>query len=231
MKHTTQPRRSFLSGLQAGAAALAALALGRSAAAQSRPAAAAKFEPSRHDQDNWLDELGTRHRLIFDTVSADGFGEALLFASNFITANRQDYGVQPNELGIVIVARHASTTFAYNDAMWAKYGKSLASRSGLSGPRFAEPPKVNPFNSSDYAGALAGFGIQQQALARQGVWLAVCSMATRNIAGLIARESGGEANAIFQELGANLVTNARLVPAGIVAASRAQERGYTFIKA
>lgn len=231
MKNTTHPRRSFLSGLQAGAASIAALALGKSALAQTRPAAAAKFEPAKHDQDRWFDELGSQHRLIFDTVNSAGFGEALLFANNFITAHRQDYSVEAKDLGIVIVARHASTTFAYNDAMWAKYGKTLAARSGLTGERFAEPPAVNPFNSQQYGSAVGSFGIQQQGLARQGVWLAVCAMATRNIAGLVARDTGGQTDAIFAELGANLVTNARLVPAGIVAASRAQEYGYTFVKA
>ena len=67
-------------------------------------------------------------------------------------------------------------------------------------------------------------------LAGQGVQFAVCAMATRRLAGQIAR-GGGNVDAVFAELGANLVTNGRLVPAGIVAVGRAQERGYSFVKA
>ena len=34
---------------------------------------------------------------------------------------------------------------------------------------------------------------------------------------------------LYKELTANLVANARMVPAGIVAVNRAQERGYTLV--
>ena len=58
--------------------------------------------------------------------------------------------------------------------------------------------------------------------------LAVCSLATRAAATLIARKSGAKADDVFKELTENLVPNAHMVPAGIVAVNRAQERGYTF---
>ena len=53
-------------------------------------------------------------------------------------------------------------------------------------------------------------------------------MATRRFAGIAARNGGGTADAIVEELGKNLVSNAHLTPAGIVAVGRAQERGYAF---
>jgi hypothetical protein len=52
-------------------------------------------------------------------------------------------------------------------------------------------------------------------------------MATRRFAG-IAAHNGGSADAIFDELGKNLIANAHLTPAGIVAVGRAQERGFAF---
>lgn len=52
-------------------------------------------------------------------------------------------------------------------------------------------------------------------------------MATRRLAGGIAQSTGGNADAVYNELAANLLNNARLVPAGIVAVNRAQERGYS----
>jgi intracellular sulfur oxidation DsrE/DsrF family protein len=60
--------------------------------------------------------------------------------------------------------------------------------------------------------------------------LAVCSVATKNFAGAIAQAVGGNAADINAELIANLQSNARMVPAGIVATSRAQERGYTLVR-
>jgi hypothetical protein len=54
-------------------------------------------------------------------------------------------------------------------------------------------------------------------------------MSTRAIAGTIAKATGANTDAIFTELASNLLANSHLVPAGIVAMSRAQERGYTLV--
>ncbi len=48
------------------------------------------------------------------------------------------------------------------------------------------------------------------------------------MASAIAQKTGGKTDDVFKELSENLVPNARLVPAGIVAVNRAQEHGYTF---
>jgi intracellular sulfur oxidation DsrE/DsrF family protein len=60
------------------------------------------------------------------------------------------------------------------------------------------------------------------------VHVAVCGTATRFFAGIAAGKSGMTADAVYRELVANLVRNSHVVPAGIVAVNRAQERGYTF---
>jgi intracellular sulfur oxidation DsrE/DsrF family protein len=64
-------------------------------------------------------------------------------------------------------------------------------------------------------------------LGSKGVQFAVCGLATKVNAGLLAGKTG-DANAIEAELKSNLVPNARIVPAGISAVNRAQEHGYSF---
>ena len=125
---SSSERRSFLTRLNAGAASLAAMAFGGVAMAQQKSTAAARWEPARHEKDDWLDQLPGKHRLVFDTTAHDGLAEAILFANNFIRVNRADYGLQNNDLAVVIVVRHRSTPFGYNDAMWAKYGTAIAAR-------------------------------------------------------------------------------------------------------
>jgi hypothetical protein len=210
-------RRSFLTGLNAGVTSLAAVAIGGIAMAQEKAPASARWEPTRHDKDDWMDQIPGRHRLVIDTTSLEGFRSALLYASNFMLANRNDYGLQNQDLAVIVVARHFSTPYGYNDAMWAKYAATLGSQAPPADGK--EPPKANPT-----AAALAP-------LVNQGVQFAVCSMATRRLAGMIARAAGGKADDIFAEVSANLVSNARLVPAGIVAVNRAQERGYSLVTA
>jgi intracellular sulfur oxidation DsrE/DsrF family protein len=196
----------------AAAAALAALALGPAAVAQTK--AAAPFAPARHDKDDWMD-VPSKHRIIFDTTSADRFGDALLFATNFLTANRSDYGLQNSDIATIIVVRHLSTAFGYSEAVWAKYSAQIAPMSQLK-----DVPKTNP----RIAGA---FGID--ALAQAGVKFAVCSMASQRVASTIAQAVGGKSDDIYNEITSSLAPNARMVPAGIIAINRAQERGYTLV--
>jgi intracellular sulfur oxidation DsrE/DsrF family protein len=54
-------------------------------------------------------------------------------------------------------------------------------------------------------------------------------MSTRGIATRIAKANGLEVDSVVKEITANLIGNARMVPAGILAVNRAQERGYSFI--
>ena len=75
-------RRSFLTRFNAGAAAIAALAVSGVARAQVKPAPATRFEPARHDKDDWMDQIPGKHRLVIDTTTLDGFRDGVLFAQS-----------------------------------------------------------------------------------------------------------------------------------------------------
>src|SRR5258706_9672366 len=225
---SSSERRSFFTRLSAGVASLGAIAIGSGVArAQQKSTAAARWEPARHEKDDWFDQLPGKHRLVFDTISFDGLANAILFANNFIRVNRADYGLQSNDLAVVIVVRHRSTPFGYNDAMWAKYAMPIATRSKVEDPKSKLAPKINIFNSADYAELLPNRDMTLDSLFKQGLQLAVCGTSTRGYAGAIAQAVGGDANAIFNALTSNLVSNARIVPAGIQAVNRAQDPGYS----
>jgi len=220
-------RRSFFSRMGGAAAALGFV---DQKAADAAPAApAGSFQPARHEQDNWFDELPGTHRVLFDTWTAARFAEALMFAGNIYRANRDGYGLTEKDLAVIITVRHNTAPFAFNDAMWAKYGKSLAGRIGFSDPKSHQPPTANVFMASGYGDALTNGGRTLEAALKNGVHLAVCQLSTRANAGVIARDIGGKAEDIYNELVANLLPNSHIVPAGIVAVNRAQEHGYTFI--
>jgi hypothetical protein len=224
------PRRSFLARFGAGATAFgAAFASGASVAeAQSPAAPAAAWRPARHTEDDWFEQVPAKHRVFFDTTTPEGFGEAIFFANNTFTANRTGYGLTDGDVALVICARHASTPFAYTEAMWAKYGGALAELAHFSDPKTKQPPTVNVFQTSGYGTSLRNNGVLLDAVTQRGARLAVCGLATRVAASLIAQRVGGKVDEIFRELADHLVPNAHLVPAGIVAVNRAQERGYSF---
>ena len=129
---------------------------------------------------------------------------------------------------MVIVVRHKSTTFGYNDAIWAKYGKQLAEQAEFTDPKTKEAPTVNLYAAAGDDTVPAG---RMNALTKKGVQFAVCATSTRGIATRIAKVNGVELDSVMKEIAANLVPNARLVPAGIVAVNRAQEHGYSFVHA
>ncbi|MEQ1907249.1 MAG: hypothetical protein ABMA15_00400 [Vicinamibacterales bacterium] len=231
MAQAALARRSFLSRIVAGAGAFGAAFGGASIAqAQSAPAAGGAFQPAHHAEDDWFDQTTAKHRFFYDTASSGGFGQALFFARNYFVANASGYKLADADLAQVICARHESTSFAFTDAMWVKYGAALSERSDhFVDPKTKQVPTTNVYMSGEYGGALRNGGVTIDQLAKRGVRLAVCAMATRAAAQVAAQKTGGNVDAIFKELTENLVPNARMVPAGIVAVNRSQERGYSFV--
>ena len=221
-------RRMFLGRLGMGAGVVGATLAG-SSAAMAQMATNAPWRPARHAQDDWLEKIPGQHRFVFDTNTPEGMALALQFCGNYYMVNQQAYGLQNSDLAVVIVARHRSTSFGYNDAMWAKYGKQFSEQSGFTDPKTKEPPAVNLYAAAGNNLVQAGRNIAD--LIKRGVNFAVCQTSSRGIAGNIARATGGDADKILEEMARNLVGNARIVPAGIVAVNRAQERGYSFVHA
>jgi intracellular sulfur oxidation DsrE/DsrF family protein len=217
-------RRKFLAGLGAGAGVVGASVIA-SPSAEAQAAADAPWRPARHTQDDWYDKIPGVHRFLFDSSTAESMGWALQFATNYFTANQDVYGLKESDLAVIIVARHKSTSFAYNDAIWAKYGKQISEQAEFMDPKTKEPPKINvygPMGETQQAGKM-------EALIKKGVQFAVCQMSTRGIATRIAKANGLETANVIKEITENLIANAHMVPAGILAVNRAQERGYSFI--
>lgn len=211
-----------------GAGALIAGA-GILAAAPARAAATEGWSPAREAKDDWMDIPGTRHRMVYDSSSPKAFAEALFYASNYYFANKSGYGLDPDKLGVILIARHMGTPFAYSDAIWAKYGGAFAKVMGLEGKEADLAKTCNPLLSPGRAAMEGPAGDASVArLAGKGAHFAVCGLATTFIAGMLAKGGAGSADAIDAELSAGLVPNATMVPAGIVAVERTQAHGYAF---
>ena len=221
MTDSNIPRRRLVAGLGLGAAALAATGAKAEVHGDMPPP---RWQPTFEPDDSWL-ERPSRHRMVFDATSPNGAGEALSFADNFFVANKDDYHIAASGLAVVIVLRHMATPFAYNDAVWAKYGAVLSEMMKFSDPETKKPPTVNLYNAKG-RDKLANRGVTLDSLIAQGVQFAVCGMATAGLSGMIAKKLKLEKDAVHKEIVANLIGNAHLAAAGIVAVGRAQEHGY-----
>jgi intracellular sulfur oxidation DsrE/DsrF family protein len=207
-------RRSFFSKFGAAAAALG---FADQAASSAQAPAGARWQSARHEQDDWFEALPGKHRVLFDTWTAGKFGDSMLFSGNYYRANRDTYGLDDRDLAVVVCVRHQTAPFAFNDAMWAKYGKAFSKRMGWVDPKTQEPPATNVYNRQ-----LSNF-------VKQGMHIAVCNLTTKAYTQIIADQTKTSADEVYKELTANTIGNCHFVPAGVVAATRAQERGYAVI--
>src|SRR5689334_17774356 len=83
MKSNKLARRSLISGLGLGVAALAGSSQTAIAQTQER-----QFRPARHSQDAWFDMVHGTHRNFIDASTTSGAAEAMLYANNLYEANK-----------------------------------------------------------------------------------------------------------------------------------------------
>lgn len=189
-----------------------------------------RWTPTKHPQDDWLDGLRGQHRFFFDTTTATGAGEAITFSTNYYLASRNGYNLGDADLAVVICLRHWSTPFAWTDDIWAKYGSPISDRIKFVDPRTSAAPTVNVYQSTAYGMQLPNRGTTLDTLIKRGVHFAVCDMATRAYAGVIAEALKLKAADVYQELREHSIANSHYMSAGIVAVNRAQERGYSLVQ-
>ena len=224
MTHDTQPRRSFVSGLGATVAAFAA---GSGIARAQTPAT--RFQPARHAQDAWLDAVPGKHRTFIDAATARGAAEAMLYANNLYESNKTGYSLAERDIVVVACLRHFATAFAFNNTIWAKYGKLMSTMLDFTDPKTKEAPSTNLLFSADYGMALPNLGNTIDSVVKRGTRFAVCDMATHFFAAQVAMMSNQGPDAVYKELVANTIPNSHMVAAGVLAVNRAQEYGYTLL--
>src|SRR6185503_6057433 len=206
----TSPRRSFLTRLAAGVAVFGvtpALASAGCSAEESGPAA----EPAGDELDQWFAGMKGPYKVLYDCVQASGGPDGIMFARNFMKFSQDKLGTKDADMSVVVSFRHFATPYGYTDAMWAKYPQ-FSDLLKITDPKTKKPAARNvPLHDDveDQPGA------NIPALVARGVHFAVCGAATEFIAKILAGKTG-DPKAIEAELAANLIPNARMVPAGVV---------------
>jgi intracellular sulfur oxidation DsrE/DsrF family protein len=208
----TVVRRSFLTRLAAAGSALAGLTAFSSTSVAQPPAP--RGRGPTHPADAWLDDLTGQHKNIYDCTSVENGPTGWTFARNFLTANTGPiYQLKDADINVIVSVRHLATAFGFNDAMWAKY-------------KLGESQKVNDGGVPAVRNPHANTAVD---LAKRGVIVTVCGLATGRIARMVAGEAGLNAADVEADLRANLVTpTARVVAAGVIVTNRAQEKGFTY---
>ena len=214
-------RRALLTGM--GLAVTGAMA-GAAAASGDTPS----FQPRRHSEDGWLGEAGGEHRVFIDSARAVGGLEAVHYAANILNGHKSTYGGADSDYSMIVCFRRFSTPLGYDDAIWAKYGGTFSKMLDLPDPATGEAFTANPLMIEGRRD-LPSMGATIQEMAARGVRFAVCSAATRGISQMLAGATEASADDIFQELTSSGIVSSRFIPAGVLAATRAQEYGYSLL--
>lgn len=215
-KHDGGGRRALLTGM--GVSAIAGLVA--SGAAAQAPDRAAGFKPARHSKDAWMEALGGSHRVFVDSSTMPGGANAMRYAHNIITSHVEEYEGDTSDYAMIVCFRHASTPLAFDDAIWEKYG-ALFDRGADTAPT------SNPMNTASRANGQTTISM----LGAIGVKFVICNRATRVYAGMLASATGNSPEAVYEELVAGAIPDSRFVPAGVLAATRSQEYGYSLLYA
>jgi intracellular sulfur oxidation DsrE/DsrF family protein len=172
--------------------------------------------------DAWLDKITGKHKQFFDGVTYnDGF--VLAFAANFLNLNHEAYGLSDKDLSAVVGLRHFSMPMALPDALWAKY--KIGETFKVTDPATKALAVRNPFLHSD---GVRFPGSEIPTLVNRGVIFTVCNVALTVFSGMTAANAGLTAEQAKQEWTEQLLPGMNLVPVGVLAVNRAQERGCTY---
>ncbi|HVZ48500.1 MAG TPA: hypothetical protein VG916_06935 [Gemmatimonadaceae bacterium] len=169
---------------------------------------------------SWLDRLATaKYRAVFNGSDIND-GAILDLVATFFDGYRDAHGSPDADLRPVVVFRRLGTVMAFNDAMWDKYG--VGADRGVKD--HGAPARRNVFWKAD-----PGRSATIEALQRRGLIVLVCNIATTNVAHGIAQKTGQDPDTVYNEVKANLVPGAILVPSGIYGLIRAQNAGCAYM--
>lgn len=222
-------RRTFLGSLASGAAALSltGLATPLQAMAETNPSSISTYA----DPEAWLKNINGKHRIVFDAIEPNGV-YPFAWPRVFLLTNAMT-GTPEKESSVVVVLRHTAMPFALNHAVWSKYNfgqvfkieddktKESALRNAFYKPEPGDfqVPGIGP----------VAIGINE--LQESGVIFCVCNMAMTVYSAGIAQGIGASPADVYNNFKAAVLPGIHIVPSGVWAIGRAQERGCGYCRA
>ena len=213
-------RRTIVATSLATVAAVAVVTM-RAGALNAKPTAASStIEPSN----NWLRGLKAKHKQFFDNPSPNG-GIALVHVMNYYDTYNKAFSVKDSDINAVLTFYGGTTFYALNDGAWAKYrlGEFLDAKDASGNPATA-----NPWRSAPVILGLTVPTASIESLEKRGATLIVCNNALQIFSGLLAQKRGLDAQAVYQDLKANILPGIELVPGMVIAVEQAQRAGLTY---
>src|SRR5947209_740650 len=224
LESLTTHRRGFLGRLAAGAAAVGLGSLVAPLAAATEPRATRRDGSANPEFEAWLNKITGKHKMLYDMPEPNsGFGFA--WARIFLNTTNETYGTTDAENTVVIVLRHNAIPFGMKSDMWPKYklGEAFKINDAATNAAAAR----NPF-AYVKPGDLPFPGMAVDELVAKGVLFGICNMALTFYSAQMAKKTAMQAETIKKDWVANLLPSVQVVPSGVIAINRAQEKGCAY---
>ena len=221
----TTNRRKFLGALGTGAAAMSIASL----APLQQLQANAGIAINDSDPDEWFKKIKGKHKIVFDATQPHEI-MPFVWPRVFLLTNEAT-GTPAKDNSVVVVLRHSAIGYAFEDKLWAKY--NLGELFKADDPATGKPSIRNPFwKPAKGAFKFPGLGEVQigiNELQESGVMFCVCNAAMTVYSGIIADSMKLKPEDVLNDFKAALLPNIQVVPSGVWALGRAQERGCGYI--
>jgi hypothetical protein len=217
MKKHVSSRRAFVGTLAAGAGLLSTLPL----SARENPV---NKTYSVEEADMWFKKVKGSHRIVYD-ASEPHNGFPVIWTWVYYKTNNQT-GSPDNDLTGMVVLRHNAIPFAMEDRLWAKYklGEFFKiNDNGTNSPAVRNPywmPKDGDFPLPGIDGI--------KVLQDRGAMFCVCDMALTVYSGFAAKGMNLNPEEVKKDWVSGILPGVQIVPSGVWAISRAQEKNCAY---
>ncbi len=222
MSTRTTLRTTFIATVAAGAIIASFVTTPNSEASTLEPIASAA---SSAPEDKWLQGLNGAHKQLFDSPAPAG-GIPLVHIMNFLDTYNKAYGVADTKLNTVGTFYGSTTFHGLSDAMWTKYNLAAFLKGvGADAGTGATP---NPWRKEPQILGMALAPASIESLQKRGTRFILCNNALTIFAGMVAQSQGLNADAVYNDMKANVLPGVELVPAMVIAIEQANRAGLAY---
>jgi len=213
-------RRTFLGSLALGAAASSLSLLTNPLSATNSFSTTAL-----NDADDWFANIKGKHRIVYDGSTPHG-GLPILWNFAFYLSNNQT-GTADEDMTAMTVLRHYAIPYALEDRLWEKYALGEFFKI-TDNSKNAPSTRNTVYEPQDGDFPIPGVdGIKR--MQERGAMFCVCNLALNVFSGFIAQGMGLEATDVYNDFVSGVHSGIQIVPSGVWALGRAQEKGCGYI--
>lgn len=220
-------RRNFLGTLATGTAALTMSTIAAPLSAGAKTINENFTDPNNPDE--IFKNIKGKHKVVFDATKPH---EILPFAwpRVFLVTNEKT-GTPEKDNSVVVVLRHAAIPYAFEDRLWEKYkfGEVFKADDPATKTASLRNPFWKPKKGDFVIPGMGPVAIGINELQASGVMFMVCDAAMTVYSTAVAEGMKMDAAEVKKDWVAGLLPGIHVVPSGVWALGRAQEKGCAYI--